>query len=104
MYRLLAPASIAGMLMAAACSSQPGSQAAPLAAESHSTTGVIVQVQQDGKVLVINHKDFPGFMEAMTMPFDVDPKLSQGLKAGDRVKFTITKTGDSWPITAISKE
>ncbi len=72
--------------------------------ESHSTTGVIQEIQNGGKTLVIDHKDFPGFMEGMTMPFDLAaPVLSKGLKAGDRVRFTITRQGDAWPITAIEK-
>ncbi len=72
--------------------------------ESHSTTGVIEEIQNGGKTLVIDHKDFPGFMEGMTMPFDLaTPDLSKGLRAGDRVRFTITRQGDAWPITAIEK-
>ena len=72
--------------------------------ESHSTTGVIQEVQNGGKTLVIDHKDFPGFMEGMTMPFDLaNPDLSKGFKAGDHVRFTITQQGDAWPITAIEK-
>ncbi len=72
--------------------------------ESHMTIGVIKEIQHGGDTLVIDHKSFPGFMEGMTMPFGLaDPKLSQGLKVGDRVRFTITRQGDAWPITAIEK-
>ncbi len=73
-------------------------------AESHSTTGVIEHVESNGKTLLINHQEFPDFMGAMTMPFDlVDPALSEGLKAGDRVRFTIQKTDSGYPIVEISR-
>jgi Cu/Ag efflux protein CusF len=39
---------------------------------------------------VIDHGDIPGYMHAMTMGFRVvSPALLTGLKAGDRVRFTI---------------
>ncbi len=73
-------------------------------AESHSTTGVIEHVENNGKTLVINHQKFPDFMGAMTMPFDlVDSALSDGLKTGDQVKFTIQKTDSGYPIVKISR-
>ncbi|MCP4875682.1 MAG: copper-binding protein [Gammaproteobacteria bacterium] len=73
-------------------------------AESHTTTGVIEHVENNGITLVIKHEDFPDFMGAMTMPFDLlDSALSDGLKTGDRVKFTIQKTDSGYPIVKISK-
>jgi len=72
--------------------------------ENHSSTGIIQDVQQGGKVIVISHQDFPGFMKAMTMPFEtVDPKLAAGLKKGDKVSFTLTRQEDQYPITEIKK-
>jgi Cu/Ag efflux protein CusF len=39
---------------------------------------------------VVDHKEIPGFMEAMTMGYKVDPSsLLDKLKAGDNVRFTI---------------
>ncbi len=73
-------------------------------AENHSTTGVIEHVENNGKTLVINHQEFPDFMGAMTMPFDlVDSAMSANLKAGDQVKFTIQKTDSGYPIVKISR-
>ncbi len=73
-------------------------------AESYSTTGVIENVENNGKTLIINHQDFPGFMGAMTMPFELmDPALSDGLKAGDHIEFTIKKTDTGYPIVKISR-
>ncbi len=73
-------------------------------AESHSTTGVIQHVENNGKTLVIKHQDIPDFMGAMTMPFELeDPALSDGLKKGDQVEFTIQKTDSGYPIVKISR-
>ena len=70
--------------------------------ESHSTHGVVRSIQAKGRVLVIQHEKFPGFMEAMTMPFEVaDPALARGLKPGDQVYFTLEKRGDGWQITSL---
>jgi Cu/Ag efflux protein CusF len=72
--------------------------------ETHTTTGVIRDIQEGGKVLVIEHQAFPGWMEGMTMPFDLsDPKLGQGLKKGDKVEFTLSAQDGNFPITAIRK-
>ncbi len=53
----------------------------------------------DGKVLttvpnagqiVVEHGEIKGFMEAMTMGYRVDPpSLMEGLKFGDKIRFTI---------------
>jgi Cu/Ag efflux protein CusF len=72
--------------------------------EIHTTTGVIREIQNQGRILVISHQAFPSWMEAMTMPFELkDPKLGAGLKAGDSVEFTVSAQEDGYPITAIKK-
>jgi hypothetical protein len=71
---------------------------------SHSSSGVIKQVREGGKVLVIDHQEFPGFMEAMTMPFEVEnAALAAGLEPGDIVDFTIKKVANGYPIVEIKK-
>ena len=62
-------------LLLAGCAAKP---------ESHTVNGVIVAVAADKGVLTIQHEDIPGFMAAMTMPFEVaDKRLIGDLKAGD---------------------
>jgi Cu/Ag efflux protein CusF len=40
--------------------------------------------------IVVEHGPIKGFMDAMTMGYQVDPpSLLQGLSPGDRVRFTI---------------
>ncbi len=71
-------------------------------AESHITTGVIKQITSDEKTLIISHQEFPGFMDAMTMPFQLnDQALLDGLQAGDEIEFTIEKTETGYPIISI---
>jgi Cu/Ag efflux protein CusF len=73
-------------------------------ADSHSTTGVIEKIKDNGGVLVIQHEEFPGFMGSMTMPFQlIDPALSSGFAVGDHVEFTIQKTDTGYPITVINR-
>src|SRR5262245_35131029 len=55
--------------------------------------GAIVSVKPGEKEIVIKHEDVPGYMPAMTMPFDVkDPKELAGLVPGDVVSFRMIVT------------
>jgi mono/diheme cytochrome c family protein len=52
--------------------------------------GKVIAVVPASQQLVVDHKEIPGFMEAMTMGYKVDPSsLLDKLKAGDNVRFTI---------------
>jgi protein SCO1/2 len=55
---------------------------------SHSTRGVVKSVGEGRARVRIAHEDIPGYMKAMTMPFDVRPELLAGVAVGDRVAFT----------------
>lgn len=52
----------------------------------------------DGQQVRIKHEAIPGYMAAMTMPFDVkDTTVLRGLKAGDEIQFELLVTEtDSW--------
>jgi protein SCO1/2 len=69
-------------------------------AHHYSTTGLVLKVDQPSRV-TISHDAFPGYMDAMVMPFDLkgdarNEKLVT-LVAGDRVKFRLAVKGDrSW--------
>lgn len=55
--------------------------------------------------VTIAHKEITGFMPAMTMTFKVeDAARLAGLKAGDRVKFTLKSTALSTRLSAIRKQ
>jgi protein SCO1 len=63
--------------------------------------GVIKELEADGKTAVIRHEAIPGYMQAMTMPFEVrDTNLLRGLKPGS-FKLAVTPT-EGW-IEAMTK-
>jgi Cu/Ag efflux protein CusF len=52
--------------------------------------GNVIALVPSNNQLVVEHGPIQDFMEAMTMGYPVEPpSLLQGLKAGDRVRFTI---------------
>jgi len=67
-------------------------------AKHYTTTGLILRIDKPGAIVTISHDAFPGFMDAMAMPFDLkDGAQRVRLTAGDRVKFRLSaKGGRSW--------
>ena len=65
---------------------------------SFQVKGVIKEISADRKQAKIEHEKIPGYMEAMTMMFDVkDPKELQGLQPNDQVSFRMIVTqNDGW--------
>jgi Cu/Ag efflux protein CusF len=52
--------------------------------------GKVVATVPNSSQIVVDHEEIKGFMEAMTMGYRVDPpSLLEGLKFGDKVRFTI---------------
>lgn len=106
--KLISSLALAGILALglSACKKPEGPQAqvSAVAPAVHSSTGVIKGIRENGKIFVIEHKEFPGFMEAMTMGFELkDPAMGQGLKVGDKIEFSIEAQGDAFPVTHIKK-
>jgi len=66
--------------------------------EIYSVTGNVVEVNAPEQYVEIKHVKIPGYMAAMTMPFDVkDTNELNGLNAGDKVVFQlIVLTNDAW--------
>ncbi|HTG75190.1 MAG TPA: SCO family protein [Terriglobia bacterium] len=61
-----------------------------LAAERYSVQGMVLKVDRSQKSFLVSHDSIPGFMQAMTMPFDVrDIKELNGLAPGTLVEFTL---------------
>jgi len=71
---------------------------APEPRDIYSVTGTVVEVQAADKYVEIQHEKIPGYMAAMTMPFDVkDTNELAGLGEGDKVIFRmIVLTNDAW--------
>jgi len=66
-------------------------------AHHYTTTGLVLKVDPPTSV-TISHDAFPGFMDAMVMPFDVKGDArAEKLTAGDRVRFRLAVKGRrSW--------
>jgi len=67
-------------------------------AHHYTTTGLVLRADPRASTVTISHDAFPGFMDAMAMPFDLEGGArSVKLTAGDRVKFRLSvKGGRSW--------
>ena len=70
-------------------------------AQHYSSTGLILRIDRPGSLVTISHDAFPGFMDAMTMPFDLKGAAREvALKPGDRVRFRLAVKsgpgGRSW--------
>lgn len=63
-----------------------------------SAHGVILEVKTNSAQVVIRHEAIAGYMDGMTMPFNVkDAAQLTGLKRGDQVTFQLHVTADeSW--------
>jgi Cu(I)/Ag(I) efflux system periplasmic protein CusF len=77
-----------------AMAAQPGGHGAQQSAQSGQQTvegeGKVIATVPNANQVVVEHGDIKGFMEAMTMGYRVDPpSLLEGLKSGDKVRFTI---------------
>ena len=94
----LQPVSIAVLVLVAgtvACRQQPESQ-------SFTTRGVVKQVTPKDNRVLIAHEDIPGFMQAMTMEFEVrTPEMLADLNPGDAITLTLEQTPDSLYLVAI---
>jgi protein SCO1/2 len=55
--------------------------------------GVVREAKPGKSQLVVKHEEIPGYMDAMTMPFQVrDPKILESVKAGDDITFQLHVT------------
>ncbi|MCS6925251.1 MAG: SCO family protein [Candidatus Binatia bacterium] len=65
--------------------------------------GVVKDVRPQARQIVIAHEEIPGFMDAMTMEFEVkEAGLLEGIASGQTVTFTLEKTRDSLYVTQLS--
>ncbi|MGA2748894.1 MAG: SCO family protein [Verrucomicrobiota bacterium] len=82
-----------------ACSLLPGcDKPAPPAPQTFIVNGVVKELEQDGKTVLIRHEAISNYMPAMTMPFEVrDTNQLRGLKSGDTITFQMVVTPtDGW--------
>jgi Cu/Ag efflux protein CusF len=71
---------------------QPGQEQQSTQTEQKTVVGEgkVIATVPNASQIVVDHEEIKGFMEAMTMGYRVDPpSLLEGLKFGDKVRFTI---------------
>ena len=77
-------------LAAAATKQAPTPPAAAAQQKTVVGEGKVLATVPNSNQIVVEHGEIKGFMEAMTMGYPVDPpSLLEGLKFGDKVRFTI---------------
>lgn len=66
--------------------------------KEYSVRGVVRETRPAKSQLLVKHEEIPGYMDAMTMPFQVrDPKILDSVKAGDAITFQLHVTDkDHW--------
>jgi len=65
---------------------------------AYSVTGIVHRVEPDGLTAIIAHELIPGYMMAMTMPFEAkDPGVFRSVYPGDSITFRLlVSTNDAW--------
>ncbi|EQB11712.1 copper-binding protein [Sphingobium lactosutens] len=70
-----------------------------------SGTGVITAVDPKDGTVTINHGPIPAAnWPAMTMMFDADPRMLEGMMPGDKVSFDLKLEDGGGEVTAITKQ
>lgn len=96
----LAVAVFASLAAAAACSAPPP----PARVREFPLTGEVLAIKPDRSEVQVKHDEVKGFMDAMTMWFNVkEPKLLESLAPGDLVSATLVLTAEDSYLTAIRR-
>ena len=106
MLRLVALCSFPLLVLTASCGKKPPGATPPSSRTALAQTnrqifqvkGVVIELKPEEKTAKIKHEEIPGYMAAMTMPFEVkDTNELNGLEAGDSVFFQMVVTDtDGW--------
>ena len=79
-------------------------EAARPSVQSWTVRGIVRSLIPKLGAVFLTHEALPGLMDAMTMGFEADdPKLLDGLAAGDSVRFTVRREGEKLILVAIEK-
>jgi protein SCO1/2 len=57
--------------------------------KAHVLLGVVDSVDRDGYALTVNHEAVPGWMNAMTMRYNVAADVVNRVQPGDKIKATV---------------
>lgn len=74
------------------------------AEKEYDIKGTVVDVASDKKAVTLDHEEIPGLMKAMKMKYPVsDPKVLDGIAAGDKVSGRLKARGTDYTITKLEK-
>lgn len=67
--------------------------------------GSVIKVDEGSKKVTLKHDEIKGLMPAMTMEFPVkSANILQGIRAGDKIRFTLSPQGGDFIVEKIVKE
>jgi protein SCO1/2 len=94
---LNAMAAVFASLSAVVLAADPGGSASPKVT-TYLVRGAFMESRSDGRVAVVAHEAVRGYMDAMTMPFNVkNPEELARLHPGDQITFRLSVTDkDDW--------
>jgi len=85
------------VLLPAGCSSERGEDRV-----AYEVRGRVIRIEAARRSVVIAHEPIPGFMEAMTMPFEVrDSSILDGIQKDEEVQFQLLVQGNHAWISTI---
>jgi protein SCO1/2 len=94
---LLAASALSGCRRSEPAAKEPDTRTFP-------ARGIVRSINSADRSVTVEHSDIPGFMPAMTMPFDVKRFAeAELLKAGDAIRFNLVVTEKSSWIEGIAK-
>jgi Cu/Ag efflux protein CusF len=77
---------------------------APAVEQQWTVNGVVRAILPELEVVVLTHDEIPGFMAPMTMGFRAaTPKIYEGVRVGDAVRFTLRGVPPNVRIVALDK-
>jgi protein SCO1/2 len=86
----------------AACGKQ--SSQPPPNSQAFAVKGVVLELEPDGKTVLIRHEAISNYMASMTMPFEVhNTNLLRGLQRGDAITFNLIVTPNEGWIESITR-
>ena len=72
---------------------------------SYDGRGSVVSLDEKRGKVTLKHEEIKGLMPAMTMEFPIkSPELLDGVRQGDRVRFTLVPQGGDFVVERIAKE
>lgn len=78
--------------------------AAPVMAQEATASGEVRRVDQEVGRITIKHSAIADLdLPAMTLVYHAQATLLQGIKPGDKIKFTAKRENDRYVVTKISK-